>query len=63
MIFSTDCAFAALLNDGTVVSWGSAGDGGKIPDDIQIQLIEVKQIIPSSTTFAALCKNGKIFEW
>ena len=35
MIFSNEGAFAALLDDGTVVAWGFTNGGGKIPRDIK----------------------------
>jgi len=37
-IVSTECAFAALSNSGNVSVWGCESYGGKIPDEIQIQL-------------------------
>jgi len=63
MIFSTCSACVALLNDGTVVAWGYKDFGGIIPDDIQTQLIKVKQIIPKQRQFTAFCEEGKILTW
>jgi hypothetical protein len=63
MIFSTDFAFSTLLNDGTVVAWENEWYGGKIHDEIQTQLINVKQIIPTETQITASCEGGKILTW
>ena len=37
-IYSTGDAFAVLLADGSVVTWGDAHFGGEIPDDIRGQI-------------------------
>ena len=63
MIFSTGYAFAALLNDGSVLCWGDVNAGGKIPDNIQPQLHNVKMIIPDAEEFTAVCINGDTFTW
>jgi len=46
-----------------VVAWGGIEWGGKIPDEIQIQLKNVKNIFPHSHGFTALCHNGKVITW
>jgi len=63
MIFSTNLAFAALLDNGTVVAWGRENFGGKIPDKIQTQLVNVKMIFSTNSSFAALLDNGTVVAW
>ena len=46
-------AFAALLGDGSVVTWGDADDGGD-SSAVQEQLRDVQQIQASDTAFAAI---------
>jgi hypothetical protein len=57
MIFSTDRAFAALFNNGSIVSWGDEHYGGKIPGNILSKLQPVKMIISEARQFTAVCKN------
>ena len=54
MIFSTRLAFAALLDDGSVLALGSENHGDKIPGHIQTQLQNVKTIFATGYAFAAL---------
>jgi len=64
MIFSTDHAFLALLNDGSIHTWGYENYGGKIPDQFHDKLIQnVKTIIPKARKFTAISKTGDIFTW
>ena len=37
-IYSTGGAFAALLENGSVVAWGDADWGGRIPDNVKAEL-------------------------
>jgi len=56
-IFSSSEAFVALFHDGSVFSWGSKEAGGKIPEDIQIQLYKnIKMIFSNDYAFVALLK-------
>ncbi|CAE7846567.1 HERC1, partial [Symbiodinium sp. KB8] len=55
-------AFAALLGDGSVVTWGSAdygGDSGAVQD----QLRDVQQIQASDGAFAAILGDGSVVTW
>jgi len=63
MIFSTNGAFAALLNDGDVVAWGNENSGGKIPDDIQPRLQNVETIFTTCYAFTALLNDGSVLAW
>merc|ERR1712034_127922 len=57
-------AFAALLDDGSVLGWGNANYGGKIPDDIQKKLVNVtKMIFATDCAFAALLNDGSVLCW
>jgi hypothetical protein len=51
------------LNDGSILAWGSAHFGGKIPDTFLSQMQPVKTIIPKGRQFTALCMDGSTFTW
>ena len=55
-------AFAAVLGDGSVVTWGSAAHGGD-SSDVQDQLKNVQQIQASSGVFAAILGDGSVVTW
>ena len=55
-------AFAALLGDGSVVTWGIAGNGGD-SSAVQEQLKNVQQIQASSGAFAAILGDGSVVTW
>ena len=62
-IFSTSAAFAALKEDGSVVTWGVSGYGGdstKVTDDLSSGVIEV---FSSGRAFAALKEDGSVVTW
>jgi hypothetical protein len=61
-IVSTKSAFAALRNDGTVFSWGDAGNGGD-SSQISTQLTNVNSIYHSDKAFAALKTDGTVISW
>ena len=64
VLFSNEIAFSALLDNGTVFAWGVEEYGGKIPVEIQRQLVKtVKMIFPQEQRFTALCNNGAIITW
>jgi hypothetical protein len=65
MIFSTNYAFAALLNDGNVVPWGYRTHGGEIPLEMHNKLKKKKilTIIPYRQFFNAICTDGEEFKW
>jgi alpha-tubulin suppressor-like RCC1 family protein len=61
-IFSSRYTFAALLNDGSVYTWGHPD--GKIPQKFKDKLKEnVIKILPNGKGFTALCKNGDSISW
>ena len=64
-IYSTDGAFAAVLKDGRVVTWGNEIAGGRIPDNVQAELDgqDVKHIYSTGRAFAALLENGRVVTW
>ena len=56
-------AFAALKNDGSVVTWGSSADGGdssSVSDQINSGVV---QLFSSNTAFAALKNDGSVVTW
>ncbi len=64
-IFNTSAAFAALRNDGSVVTWGGSNSGGD-SSAVASQLdgtIEVAQIYSTYTAFAALRSDGSVVTW
>jgi len=70
MIFSNDFVFLAKLNNGHFVGWGFESRGfpyqdygGKITNEIQNKLENVKAIFSSSTAFAALTNDESVFTW
>jgi alpha-tubulin suppressor-like RCC1 family protein len=59
-IFTTSDAYAALKNDGTVVTGGFKLYGG---DSSGVDLSNVKSIFSTSYAFAALKENGTVVTW
>ncbi|CAE7362411.1 unnamed protein product [Symbiodinium necroappetens] len=55
-------AFAAILGDGSVVTWGSASDGGD-SSAVQDQLKNVQQIQATKQAFAAILGDGSLVTW
>jgi len=53
MIYSTDGAFAALKNDGSVVTWGNRYGGGN-SNNVENQLQNITMIYSSGNAFAAI---------
>ena len=75
-IFSTGSAFAALREDGSVVTWGykrNGGDGGiyssydkSTGTNVTSQLdgtVDVKQVFSNGSAFAALREDGSVVTW
>ena len=58
-ICSADAAFAAILGDGSVVSWGDAGNGGD-SSAVQDRLKNVLRIEASADAFAAILGDGSV---
>ena len=61
-IQASDAAFAAILGDATVVTWGEASAGGD-SRAVQHQLKSVRQLRASSLAFAAICSDGSVVTW
>ena len=60
---SSNRAFAAILGDGSVVTWGNAGFGGE-SSAVQGQLKNVQQIQASyGGAFAAILGDGSVVTW
>ena len=61
-VSSTAAAFAAKLADGSVVTWGSAEDGGD-SSSVQAQLKGVDTIYSNAWAFAAKLADGSVVTW
>ena len=63
-VFSSrrSAAFAALLGDGSVVTWGDS-EGGGDSSAVQGQLRNVQHIQASGNAFAALLADGFVVTW
>ena len=55
-------SFAALRQDGSVVSWGSEASGGN-SCSVQAQLQDVQEIFATSGAFAALRTDDTVVTW
>ena len=55
-------AFAAILGDGSVVTWGHAGCGGD-SSAVRNQLKNVQQIQSNGGAFAAILGDGSVVTW
>lgn len=62
-IYSTRYAFAAVKEDGSVVTWGSSQAGGDSSEIDGLQNGKVQTIAPSRHAFAALLNDGSIVCW
>ncbi|CAE8629168.1 unnamed protein product, partial [Polarella glacialis] len=56
-------AFAALKSDGSVISWGDAGQGGDSFDVEQWLQEGVVQVVGNSYAFAAIKSDGCVITW
>ena len=54
--------FAAILGDGSVVTWGDSRSGGD-SSAVQGQLRNVQHIQASYSAFAAVLENGSVVTW
>jgi len=57
-----DAAFAALKQDGTVVTWGSAYHGGE-SQYLAAKLKDIKAIYAGPSAFTAVTQNGELISW
>ncbi len=62
-IFSTIYAFAALKEDGSVVTWGSSEDGGDSSKVSKELKSGVKAIFSTVSAFSALKEDGSVVSW
>ena len=60
--FLAHSAFAAILDGGTVVTWGDARCGGD-SSGVQDQLYGVRLVQASLGAFAALLEDGSVVTW
>ena len=61
-IQATWCAFAAILENGSVITWGDETFGGD-SSTVQHQPKAVQQIQATATSFAAILKDGSVVTW
>ena len=62
-VVGTCSAFAAVKQDGSVVTWGSASHGGN-SDDVRDQLTGgVDHVVGTSHAFAAVKEDGSVVTW
>ena len=61
-IRATSSAFAAILQDGSVVAWGDRSAGGD-SSRVQDQLKNVEHIQATSKAFAAILQDGSVIRW
>ena len=61
-IQASGLAFAAILGDGSVVTWGDADLGGD-SSAVQDKLVNVQQIQASNAAFAAILGDGSVVTW
>ena len=62
-VYTTNSAFAALKEDGSVITWGDSyhgGDSSKVSEDLGSG---VKEIFPTRRAFAALKEDGSVVTW
>ena len=61
-VCGNSCAFAAILGDGCVVTWGCADSGGD-SSAVQHQLLNVQEIYANEEAFAAILDDGSVVSW
>ena len=62
-IYATQSAFAALLTNGNVISWGDLERMQTSLNAVQSSLTNVKNIVSSEYAFAALKNDGTVVTW
>ncbi|CAJ1363852.1 unnamed protein product, partial [Effrenium voratum] len=58
---AASCAFAALCEDGTVITWGAPYGGNS--SAVQGQLTGVRHIQANTCSFAAIREDGTVISW
>jgi alpha-tubulin suppressor-like RCC1 family protein len=61
-ISATGLSFAAILADGSVVTWGNPAFGGD-SSTVQDQLRNVQQIRGTDAAFTAILADGQVVSW
>ena len=61
-VHGTGGAFAAILADGSVVTWGNPHDGGD-SSAVQDQLRNVQQVHGTNLAFVAILADGSVVTW
>jgi hypothetical protein len=61
-LYATSRAFAALKNDGKVVTWGDGAAGGDTTE-VESSLHDVVRIYATASAFAALEEDGRVVSW
>ena len=61
-LHANDCAFAALLKDGSFVTWGDASGGGN-SNEVQGELHNIVELQAFQGCFAALSADRKAICW
>ena len=59
---ATSSAFAAILEDGSVVTWGYPRSGGH-SSSVQDQLRSVQRVQATREAFAAILEDGSVVSW
>src|SRR5688572_29174836 len=59
-IFSTDSAFAAILNNGSLITWEDPTYGGQAPE---LKGQSVLSVYSNPYAFAAVLNNGSLIAW
>jgi len=62
-VCATNHAFAALLANGSVVTWGKQRYGGDDSSRVQQQRRDVRQISGTMASFAARLADGSVVTW
>ena len=62
-IYSTHSAFAAVKEDGSIVTWGKASSGGNSSSVADQLKNGVKEISSTYSAFAALKEDGSVITW
>ena len=61
-IHASEAAFAAIKEDGTVVTWGNSSAGGD-SSMVQGSLADLHRIHAASGAFAAVRNDGQVVTW
>jgi len=62
MIYSTNQAFAAVLQEETVVTWGPSNNG-RDSRPVSEALVDVGMIYSRASAFAAVLQDGTVVSW